>query len=92
VNALDLEKAGDLAGGALVLRNCRPGDKYQRVGHAGTESLKNLFQEFRIPSWDRADWPVLTVGGSIAWVNEFGPAASFAADAASRTVLRIRQL
>lgn len=89
VNALDWEKVGERVDQPLVLRNWRPGDQYQRQGRGGPEKLKNLFQKDRIPSWERQNWPILTVGGSIAWADRFGPAAQFAVDAASRVVLRI---
>ena len=86
LNALD----GDRAAGPLVLRNWRPGDQYRRQGRASLEKVKKLFQEHRIPSWERHNWPMITVGGQIAWVSVFGPAAEFAVNAASRSVLMIR--
>jgi len=91
VNALDLDRAGEQDGGSLVLRNWRAGDQYQRQGHAGPEKIKQLFQEFQIPSWERQSWPIITVGRSIAWVSKFGPAAQFAVDEKSSTVLSIRE-
>jgi tRNA(Ile)-lysidine synthase len=84
------ERAGDGGGVPLVLRNWRPGDRYQRQGHTGTEKIKTLFQEHQIPLWERQNWPVLTVGGLIAWAGKFGPAEQFAANPDSRTILRIR--
>jgi tRNA(Ile)-lysidine synthase len=89
-NVLDWEKAGDITLGPLVLRNWRPGDHYQRQGHAGPEKIKDLFQEYRIPLWERQNLSVIAVGDSIAWTDRFGPAAQFAVDADSRTVLRIQ--
>jgi len=91
VNALDLDRAGGQDNGSLVLRNWRAGDQYQRQGHAGPEKLKQLFQEFQIPSWERQGWPIITVGRSIAWVSKFGPAAQFAVNEDSHTVLSIRE-
>jgi len=85
--ALDPEKVGN----ALVLRSWRPGDRYQRLGHSAPEKLKTLFQEYRVPSWERPEWPIITAGGFIIWVRKFGAAAQFAAGAESRTVLRIRE-
>jgi tRNA(Ile)-lysidine synthase len=92
VNALDWDKAGERASEPLVLRNWRPGDRYQRQGRAGTEKIKDLFQEFRIPSWERQNWPVVTVGCSIVWASRFGTAAQFAVDENSRTVLSIHEI
>ena len=86
LNALD----GDRAAGPLVLRNWRPGDQYRRQGRASLEKVKKLFQEHRIPSWERHNWPMITVGEQVVWASVFGPAAEFAVNAASRTVLMIR--
>jgi tRNA(Ile)-lysidine synthase len=79
-------------GSALVLRNWRPGDQYRRLGHSAPEKLKDLFQKYRIPLWERRNWPVITQGDNlIVWVRKFGAAAQFAADAGSRTVVIIRE-
>jgi len=36
--------------------------------------LKDLFQQARIPLWDRACWPIITENGIIIWARQFGPA------------------
>jgi len=77
--------------GRLVLRNWRPGDQYQPIGRSREEKIKTLFQEFRIPIWERRHWPVLTDGESIVWARLFGPAANRAASSGSVTVVRIRE-
>jgi tRNA(Ile)-lysidine synthase len=77
--------------GRIVLRNWRPGDQYQPIGRSREEKIKTLFQEFRIPIWERRHWPVLTDGESIVWARLFGPAANRAASSGSVTVLRIRE-
>jgi tRNA(Ile)-lysidine synthase len=87
LNALD----GERVCGPLVLRNWRAGDEYRRQGHVGVEKVKKLFQEHRIPLWERQNWPIITVGSLIAWASQFGPAAEFAVNADSRTVLRIHE-
>jgi tRNA(Ile)-lysidine synthase len=77
--------------GRMVLRNWRPGDQYQPIGRSHEEKIKTLFQEFRIPIWERRHWPVLTDRGVIVWARRFGPAANFAANAGSSAVLQIRE-
>jgi tRNA(Ile)-lysidine synthase len=77
--------------GRMVLRNWRPGDQYQPIGRSREEKIKTLFQESRIPIWERRHWPVLTDEGSIVWSRRFGPAANRAANADSSTVLQIRE-
>ena len=91
VDELDWQRftpnAGALTG--LELRNWRPGDQYRRVGHEKQEKIKILFQEARIPLWERRQWPIITYNETIVWVRRFGAAAEFVAGPASRMVLRI---
>lgn len=77
--------------GPLELRNWRPGDQYQPIGRAGEEKVKTLFQEARIPLWERRHWPILTDGASIVWTRRFGPAAQFAATPGTGVVLKIQE-
>lgn len=72
----------------LELRNWRPGDQYRPIGQS-RQKIKSLFQESRIPFWERHDWPVVTCEGEIVWARRFGPAADFAALSGSNPVLRI---
>ncbi len=75
----------------LELRNWRAGDRYQPAGKTSEWKLKELFQNARVPSWERCDWPALTLGGAIIWTRGFGPAADFAANPNSRRVLKITE-
>jgi len=81
--------------GPLMLRNWRPGDSYRPLGKSGTEKIKSLFQEFRVPLWERRTWPVITSGDAIIWTRRFGPAASLAVTSPDQTecegVLLIRE-
>jgi len=87
VGCLDWERIS----GSLEVRNWRPGDQYQPAGHNGVEKIKTLFQEARIPLWERRHWPVVTAGEAIVWARRFGPAAGFAASPGTSLVLRIRE-
>ncbi len=75
--------------GALAVRNWEPGDELQRPGHKGAEKIKSLFQEHRVLLWERRHWPVLVVGGEIAWVRRFGVAAKFQASADGKRKIRL---
>jgi len=93
VNALDaaaLKRAEHR--GSLHLRNWRPGDQLQRTGNSGhaTVKIKTLFQEFRIPLWERRRWPVIVMGESIVWTRRFGAAREYAASEESESVLLVR--
>jgi len=78
--------------GSLHLRNWRAGDRYEPVGASGWQKLKTLFQQARIPVWERRTWPVLVDGDAIVWARRFGPATGFAAGAGTGTILRIREV
>jgi len=73
----------------LEVRNWRPGDQYQRMGQSRKQKIKILFQENRIPLWDRWNWPIVTYNGCIVWARRFGAAAEFAADPATPVVLAV---
>jgi tRNA(Ile)-lysidine synthase len=75
--------------GALELRNWRPGDQYQPVGHASEEKIKILFHQARVPLWERRNWPILTIGDHIVWARRFGPASSYAATPDSRSIVNV---
>jgi len=77
--------------GSLELRNWRPGDQYQPVGSTRKEKIKTLFQQARIPLWERGQWPVLIDGASIVWARRFGAASGFAAHAGTKVILRVRE-
>ncbi len=89
VNALDPAKCL----GSLHLRNWRPGDQFERNGHSGgaTVKIKTLFQEYRIPLWERRRWPVIAMGERIVWTRRFGVAREFAASADSESMLLVRE-
>lgn len=76
----------------LELRNWRPGDQYRPLGSAHEVKIKTLFQEARIPLWERRDWPVVAGGDSIIWSRRFGPSSEYAASEATRVFLVIREI
>jgi tRNA(Ile)-lysidine synthase len=92
------QRAGSTAQGqGLRLRNWRPGDQYQPLGRSAAEKIKTLFQEFRVPLWERRAWPVVVQvnakqADSIIWSRRFGVASQFAAGPESRRILTIREV
>jgi tRNA(Ile)-lysidine synthase len=81
-----LSAAGSLA--SLTVRNWRPGDVFQRVGHSA-EKIKTLFQSGRVLLWERKHWPVVTIGAQIVWVRQFGSGAAVSARPGSRNMIRL---
>jgi len=78
--------------GPLKLRNWQPGDQYHPMGVPAAIKIKTLFQQARIPVWERTQWPVLTDAESIIWTRRFGAAKSVAAGAESSTVLAVSEV
>ncbi|HTM47064.1 MAG TPA: tRNA lysidine(34) synthetase TilS [Bryobacteraceae bacterium] len=87
VPGLDRDRLSD----GLELRNWRPGDRYRPLGRARPEKVKFLFQEARIPLWDRRNWPVLSSNNHIVWARRFGPALEYAATPSSRSIVQVRE-
>ena len=75
----------------LVLRNWRPGDMFQPLGHRKPHKLKRLLNEKRISRWERDGWPVLTSAGVIAWARGFPVGAAFAATADTTSGVRVEE-
>jgi tRNA(Ile)-lysidine synthase len=77
--------------GGLELRNWRPGDQYRPIGRSSEGKIKFLFQEARIPLWERRNWPILSIEEHIVWARQFGPALNYAATSATRCVVRVSE-
>jgi tRNA(Ile)-lysidine synthase len=88
VNALDRDKCA----GPLELRNWRPGDRIYPKSASGAEKIKTLFQEFRVPLWERRNWPVIASGDTILWTRQFGADRNAAAGPESNTVLLVHEV
>ena len=54
-----------------------PGDRYHPEGSSDESKIKTLFQDFRIPLWERRHWPIVCVGDQILWAEQFGVAKEF---------------
>ncbi len=52
----------------LVLRNFRPGDRFNPLGIKGTQKLKKFFINSKIPRSGRKACPLLLSEGNIVWV------------------------
>ena len=74
----------DLLRAPLILRNWQPGDAYRPRGRRQTRKLKQMFLAGRVPSRDRAHWPVLESDGRVIWVRGMPPAEDFCAREGTR--------
>ncbi len=86
-NALD----ADLLRSPLILRNWRPGDAYKPRGRRHERKLKSMFLAGRVPSGDRATWPVLESSGRVIWAQGMPAAEEFRARHGTRTGVLIEE-
>jgi tRNA(Ile)-lysidine synthase len=75
----------------LVLRNWRPGDALQPVGHQNQHKVARLLNELGASRWHKASWPVLTSAGKLAWVLGLPVANEFAVVEGSRAAVVITE-
>ncbi len=84
---LDLDRVTE----PLELRNWRPGDRYAPAKRSD-EKVKTLFQQERVPIWERQGWPVLTSGDRIVWARKFGVSAEVSPSASTITVVCVTEI
>lgn len=72
-------------GEALEIRSWRPGDRLNG------QKVKQLFQEARIPLWQRRDWPVLVSGDEVLWTRTFGVDERWRPRETSMKLLEVRE-
>jgi len=76
----------------LVVRNWRPGDSMQPLGHQKRHRLSRLLNELGVSRWDKASWPVLEAGGKVAWARGLPVSAEFAAGSTAREGVVITEI
>jgi tRNA(Ile)-lysidine synthase len=81
---------GAAARAALAVRSRQPGDRYRPLGAPGARKLQDVLVDRKVPRAVRDRVPLLTAGGSLAWVAGHGIAHDFRLTAASVSALRVR--
>jgi tRNA(Ile)-lysidine synthase len=76
----------------LVVRNWRPGDCMQPLGHQKPHKLSRLLNELGVSRWDKLSWPVLSSGGTVVWARRLPVAAEFAAGGSTREGVLITEV
>lgn len=71
-------QAGLLAGADLTVRYRTGAERLVPAGRGLSKRLKTLFQEHRIPSWQRGVWPLLFAGDALVAVPGVAVAEKFA--------------
>ena len=87
-NLLDYNKLS-----SLHLRAWRPGD---RLAGEAERPMRELFRSSRVPSWERARWPVLAgffeQQPVVVWSRGFGAAKAFAVSAATSVAVEVKEI
>ncbi len=73
----------------LVLRNYRPGDRFNPLGMIGTKTLKKFFVDKKVPKTDRMKCPLLLSRGKIVWVIGYRIDESVKVTPATRNVVKV---
>jgi tRNA(Ile)-lysidine synthase len=82
---------GDRLTESLVVRNRRPGDRFQPVGLRGRKKLQDLFVDQKVARADRDAVPlVVDARDRIVWVAGFGIDEAFRVTDAAQAVLLLR--
>lgn len=84
-NALDYAKISE----NLWLRSREDGDRINIAGRGCTKTLKKLYNEQRIPVWERGELAVLTDGKQLLWAERLGVAQTVAVGVDTECVLLI---
>ena len=77
-----------LRGSDLILRRRSGGERLRMREGGPHRSLKNLFQEHGIPSWQRPNLPVLWASDRLVWVAGLGSDADVSRISGERYLLR----
>jgi len=81
--------AAKIADGPLVARNFMKGDRMHPMGMRGTRKVHDVFVDRKLPRARRERFPVVTVGGEIAWLPGLARADCALVTKATETVLRV---
>ncbi len=63
----------------LVIRNWRAGDRFWPAHTKSEKKVKELLQERRVPSAEKARWPVAVSRAEIVWMRGFAPGRNYLA-------------
>ena len=81
--------AAKIADAGLVARNFMKGDRMHPMGMRGTRKVHDVFVDRKLPRARRERFPVVTVGGEIAWLPGLARADCALVTKATETILRV---
>jgi tRNA(Ile)-lysidine synthase len=81
--------AAKIADVGLVARSMMKGDRIHPMGMRGTRKLHDVFVDRKLPRARRGRFPVVTIGGTIAWLPGLARADCALVTKATETILRV---
>jgi len=78
-----------LAGGPLVVRSRKPGDRMAPYGMKGTKKVQDIFVDAKVPEHRRDGIPLLVCGEEIVWIPGYRIAQRFAVSSKTAPSLRV---
>jgi len=75
---------------ALIVRNFRPGDRFQPLGMSGHKKVKELFIEKKVPLSIRSRLPILLMGEEILWVPGYARSEVARVSESTTAVLHVK--
>jgi tRNA(Ile)-lysidine synthase len=81
--------AAKIAEAGLVARNFRRGDVIRPMGMGGSRKVHDVFLDRKLPRARRARFPIITIGGEIAWIPGLVRAECALVSGATETVVRV---
>ena len=81
--------AAKIADTGMVARNFMNGDRIHPMGMRGTRKVHDVFVDRKLPRARRERFPVVTIGGTIAWLPGLVRADCALVTKGTETVLRV---
>src|SRR5208282_2584099 len=81
--------AAKIADAGLVARNFMKGDRMHPMGMRGTRKVHDVFVDGKLPRASRERFPVVTVGGEVAWLPGLARADCALVTKITETILRV---
>ena len=86
-DAIDADKIK----GELAMSSRKEGDRFFSKARKNTKTLKKLFNEAKIPSWERNNIAILRDEENVIWIDGFGTDGKYLPDINTKNVLIIKK-
>ncbi len=81
--------AAETRGSGIVVRNFIRGDRVTPLGMVGERKVKDVFIDRKLPRASRARFPIVTIGGEVAWLPGLVRGSAALVTEASEIILRV---